>query len=152
MMPILSSRRARRMSAALEHLDEVGGAAAQPRLPAGDLAHRLLERLLLAGDIAHGDVDRGQAGGARVGDDPVGQGAPALRRRLLVAVIGVGEPAERIDDDRHAFARTAAAAATAGSSGAGAGHAEEQCGGRRKRAHSSSGISSGLIGRNSDRS
>ena len=52
MTPILPSRFARRMSAARQHLDEVGRMVAEARLPQGDLAHRLLERLAVAGDIA----------------------------------------------------------------------------------------------------
>ena len=109
----------------IQDLDEVVGAAADSRLPARDLAHGLLERLFLAGDIADGDVDRGQAGRARVGNDPVGEGTPAFPVLLLFAVIGIGEPAERIDDDRHAFAGRLGRG-DGGEQGAGAGHAKEQ--------------------------
>ena len=149
MMPILLSPPGAEDVGGAQHLDEVVGAAADPRLPAGDLAHRLLERLLVARDIAQVTLTavRPEARASAM------TRSESVRRlsgvRLLVAVIGVGEAAERIDDDRRRCAgrlrqrrRTEAARWRRPWRGT--------VGGRRNRAQSSSGISSGLIGRKSD--
>jgi hypothetical protein len=72
-----------------------------------------------------------------------------LRRlpgRLLVAFIGVGEPAERIDDDRQAFPDDWAAAATAGSRALAPAMPRNRRRSKEKENHSSSGISRELIG------